>query len=88
MLLSWIVVGAFAGWLAGIITGSEQGCLTNLVVGMIGSILGGTLEYWLQTGVFTINTEYTEFSLKSVFMSFLGALVLLGVLTGIRKLFK
>jgi len=41
-LLGWIVIGLLAGWLAGKVSrGSGFGCLGNLVLGLIGSILGG-----------------------------------------------
>jgi len=41
-LIGWIVIGLLAGWIAGQISrGSGFGCLGNVVVGLIGSILGG-----------------------------------------------
>jgi uncharacterized membrane protein YeaQ/YmgE (transglycosylase-associated protein family) len=42
-LLSWIIVGLIAGWLAERITGSNHGLLTNIGVGIVGAILGGFL---------------------------------------------
>jgi uncharacterized membrane protein YeaQ/YmgE (transglycosylase-associated protein family) len=42
--LGWIVVGLLAGWLAGkIIRGRGFGCLTNLLLGLIGAVIGGWL---------------------------------------------
>ncbi|MHB8858603.1 MAG: GlsB/YeaQ/YmgE family stress response membrane protein [Thermoleophilia bacterium] len=42
--LTFIVVGLIAGWLAGIITRAHGlGCLTDIIVGMIGAIIGGYL---------------------------------------------
>ena len=41
-LLSWIVVGAIAGWLAGqVVRGGGFGLLGNIVVGIIGGLVGG-----------------------------------------------
>ncbi len=41
-LLGWIVIGLLAGWLAGVLSrGSGFGCLANIFVGLIGSVLGG-----------------------------------------------
>lgn len=41
-VLGWIVVGLLAGWLAGLISrGSGFGCIANLLIGLVGSILGG-----------------------------------------------
>ena len=40
-IISWIVVGILAGWIAERITGRNHGLLTNLVVGIIGAFVGG-----------------------------------------------
>lgn len=43
-IIAWIIIGGLAGWLAGIITrGTGYGCLGNIVVGIIGSMVGGWL---------------------------------------------
>jgi len=40
--LGWIVIGLLAGWLAGLLSrGAGFGCLGNVFVGLIGSVLGG-----------------------------------------------
>ena len=41
-LFSWIVVGLIAGWLAGqIMRGRGFGCIGNIVIGLIGGVIGG-----------------------------------------------
>ena len=41
-ILLWIVLGALAGWLAGLIMGGEKrGILGNVVLGVLGSMVGG-----------------------------------------------
>src|SRR5450432_3830727 len=41
-LLGWIIMGLIAGWLAGKISrGEGYGCLTDIVLGLVGSLLGG-----------------------------------------------
>lgn len=41
-LLAWIAIGLLAGWIAGMLSrGSGFGCLGNIVLGLIGSVLGG-----------------------------------------------
>ena len=42
-ILSWIVIGLIAGWLASQILGGRGGLLHNLAVGLIGAIVGGIL---------------------------------------------
>jgi uncharacterized membrane protein YeaQ/YmgE (transglycosylase-associated protein family) len=41
-LLGWIIIGLLAGWIAGLLSrGSGFGCLGNIFVGLVGSVLGG-----------------------------------------------
>jgi uncharacterized membrane protein YeaQ/YmgE (transglycosylase-associated protein family) len=50
-LISWIIIGLIAGWLAGTIArGRGYGCLVNILLGMVGAVLGG----WIFTklGIF------------------------------------
>ena len=73
--VSWIVVGFVAGVLAKAVTGQRRrlGCLATIVVGILGGILGGAL--FTAAGDEGIN----DFSLRSVFVAFVGATVLLAV---------
>ena len=41
-IISWILFGALAGWAASVLTGAkQQGCLTNVVIGIVGAFIGG-----------------------------------------------
>lgn len=41
-LLAWIIIGLIAGWIAGVITrGHGFGCLVNVILGLIGAVIGG-----------------------------------------------
>jgi uncharacterized membrane protein YeaQ/YmgE (transglycosylase-associated protein family) len=74
--LAWLIVGAVSGWLASIVmrTNAEQGLLLDIVVGIIGAFIGGFLFNLLGArGV-------TGFNVWSVFVSFVGAVVLLALL--------
>jgi uncharacterized membrane protein YeaQ/YmgE (transglycosylase-associated protein family) len=74
--LSLLIVGAVSGWLASIVmrTNASQGLLLDIVVGIIGAFLGGWLFSVLGApGV-------TGFNVWSVFVAFIGAVVLLGLL--------
>ncbi len=72
--ISWIVFGALAGWIASMITGrnQRQGCIMNIIVGVIGAFIGG-LFYGLLTG----NTLNVGWNLTALIVSILGAVVLL-----------
>ncbi|HKZ96501.1 MAG TPA: GlsB/YeaQ/YmgE family stress response membrane protein [Hyphomicrobiaceae bacterium] len=51
-LIIWLVIGAVAGWLAGlIVTGYGFGLVGNIVVGIVGAVIGGWLLPYL--GIFT-----------------------------------
>jgi len=50
-LVSWILLGLIAGWLAGkIARGRGYGCLTDILLGLIGSVLGGWIFRKLEIG--------------------------------------
>jgi uncharacterized membrane protein YeaQ/YmgE (transglycosylase-associated protein family) len=74
--LSWIIFGALAGWVASLITGnrSRTGCLTNIIVGIVGAFLGGWI-YSLITG----HRLFVSWNLTAFIVAVLGAVVLLAV---------
>ena len=79
-ILSWIVVGFVAGALARAVTGGARdfGCLGTIVIGVVGGLLGGAL--FNAAG----DEGISGFGLRSMFVAFVGACVLLliaGVLT-------
>jgi len=87
-LLIWIIVGGISGWVASLITGTDKqmGWFSNVVVGMIGSLIGGAIVIFLNTGNFDLtNTAYNNFNLVSIVVSVLGAIVLLGILKLLRR---
>ena len=78
-LLSWIVVGLLAAWIAGMITGQPaRGCLPKIVVGVGGALVGGALAR--AAGYPGI----TRFDLRSVLLAALGASLLLLALRAIE----
>ena len=83
-LILWIVIGGILGWLASLVmkTDAQQGLVLNVVVGIVGALLAGWfLAPMLGTG--TINME--DFSMESLGVSFVGALVLLAVVNLVRR---
>ena len=74
-ILSWIVVGLIAGWLAGMVMrGGGYGLIGDIVVGVIGGLLGG----WIATTFLHIG-GMTGINLESVLVAFGGAVILLFV---------
>lgn len=81
-LLSWIVFGALAGWVASIIVGrnNRQGCLTNIIVGVAGAFVGG----FLSDALFD-QAVWFDWSWRSFGVAVLGAVILLVIFTRRRR---
>jgi uncharacterized membrane protein YeaQ/YmgE (transglycosylase-associated protein family) len=80
-ILLWIVFGGIVGWLASIIMkqDSEMGVGSNIIVGILGGLLGG----WVVT-LFG-GPAVTGFNLPSFLVAILGAVILLAIVRGFRS---
>jgi len=78
-LIAWLIIGALAGWLAGVfVKGGGFGLLGDIVVGIIGAFIGG----WL-AGVLHIHVGAGWIS--SIITAAIGAVVLLIILRAVRR---
>jgi uncharacterized membrane protein YeaQ/YmgE (transglycosylase-associated protein family) len=79
-ILIWIIVGLVAGVLASMVVGGGYGLLGDIIVGIVGSFVGG----W----IFTKMGWGTPFGglAGTIFIAFIGAIVLLLLLRLIRRL--
>jgi uncharacterized membrane protein YeaQ/YmgE (transglycosylase-associated protein family) len=80
----WIIVGGILGWLASMVmnTNAQQGMFLNIVVGIVGALLSG----WLIAPLFGVGTiNQNDFSLASLLVSFLGAVILLAIVNLVRR---
>lgn len=75
-LISWIVFGALAGWVASIVMGTNgrQGCLSNIVIGVLGAFLGGLLVELLTNRAIAFGWNW-----RSFIVAVIGAVILLGI---------
>lgn len=83
-IIIWLVVGGVIGWLASIVmrTDGQQGIILNIVVGVVGALLGG----WLLSPLFGVSTiNQSNFSLPSLLVSLGGAVILLAIVNLIRR---
>jgi uncharacterized membrane protein YeaQ/YmgE (transglycosylase-associated protein family) len=73
-LLSWLIAGLIAGFLASLLVrGRSYGCLLNIVVGLLGAVIGGIVANLLGiAGVFHF--------WGSVLIAFVGAVILVAIL--------
>ena len=76
-IIIWLVVGGLIGWLASVFMGTNgrQGVVLNVVVGIVGAVVGG----WLLSGSFGATINQGDFSLSGLVVSFVGAVILLAV---------
>ena len=76
-ILSWIVVGLIAGWLAGLVVkGGGYGCVGDIVVGIVGGLLGG----WLASYFLHMGDPVTGINVQSIIVAFIGAVIFVVVL--------
>ncbi len=77
-IIMWLVVGALAGWVASKImkTDEQMGAVANIIVGIIGALLGG----WLAGALFGIKVDPNGFNVPSLLVAIGGAVLLLAIL--------
>lgn len=76
---TWIIVGLIAGFFASLfVRGRGYGCLGNLVVGLLGGVIGGYLASLL-------NIQGNFHFWGSVFLSFIGAVILVAILQAFSR---
>jgi uncharacterized membrane protein YeaQ/YmgE (transglycosylase-associated protein family) len=73
-IIGWVIIGFFAGWLAGVVTGTGKkfGCCMDVVVGIVGAFVGGFIFSYIEKNHVTF-----QFNWWSFFVAFVGATVLL-----------
>lgn len=70
-IITWIVLGLIAGWLASLIMGSREGILTDIVLGVVGAVIGGFIMSLFG------NDNVNGFNIYSIAVATLGAVVLI-----------
>lgn len=78
-ILLWIVFGAIAGWIASMIVKSNQGLLLDIIVGIVGALIGGWIMSLLGYG------GVSGFNIYSLLVAILGSIVLLVIVKAIRR---
>ena len=79
LILIWIIVGAVAGWLAGLVVrGFGFGLLGNIVVCILGAVLGG----WLFGA---IGFSFFPGILNTILTAFIGAVILLLIIRVVKR---
>ena len=81
-ILSWILLGALAGWVASIIMKKNRsmGAMANIVVGIIGAFIGGFVM-----NLIGAKADVTGFNLESFIVALIGSIILLAIINLIKK---
>ena len=80
-LVVWLIVGAIAGWLAGmVVKGGGYGLIGDIVVGIIGAVIAGYLLPAIGVHISVGNAFITQ-----IIDAFIGAVILLIILRLIRR---
>ncbi len=80
--ISWIIVGAIAGWLAGkVMKGKGFGLVGDIVVGVIGALVGG----WVAGSIFHVPDPVNGINLSTLLVAFLGSIIVLYIGKMIKK---
>src|SRR5438093_1993659 len=80
-ILSWIVLGAIAGWLAGLLVRGDEGLgiIGHIVLGIVGALLGG----FLASVIFGTNPVQGALDIGSIVTATIGAVILVVVVNAV-----
>ena len=73
-IISWIVLGAIAGFLANLLIGGGEGVIGTIILGVVGAVVGG----YIAAAVFH-KGDVTGVNIESIVISVLGAILVLVV---------
>lgn len=78
-----IIVGGVAGWLASMVMNRDasMGILWNIVVGIVGAIIGN----WIAGALLGVQGSIQEFSLTGFIIAIVGAIVLLAIVNLVQR---
>jgi len=79
VILTWIIFGALVGWIASILMGTKRGGLIrNIIVGLVGSFLGGWIASLLNIG------SLTTFTLEGFIIAIAGAVIFIWIIRRLK----
>ena len=77
-LISWIVVGLIAGWLASMIAGGGFGLLETIILGIVGAVVGGFLANQL------FGRDISGLNVETIVIAVIGAVIVIAVVRMLR----
>jgi uncharacterized membrane protein YeaQ/YmgE (transglycosylase-associated protein family) len=79
-ILSWIVLGAIAGFLANMIVGGSEGLIGTIILGIVGAVVGG----YIASAVFH-KGDVSGINIESIVIAVLGAILVLFVWRAVTR---
>jgi uncharacterized membrane protein YeaQ/YmgE (transglycosylase-associated protein family) len=73
-IISWIVLGAIAGWITNLIMGGKEGVIGTILLGIVGAIVGG----WLAGTVLKV-ADVTGLNIESIVVAVIGAVIVVAI---------
>jgi uncharacterized membrane protein YeaQ/YmgE (transglycosylase-associated protein family) len=81
-VVAWLIAGGVVGWVAGLIMRRHDGMLLDVVIGIVGALLGG---WFLAPLVGASTIDQGTFTLTSLLVSLAGAVILLAIVNFGRR---
>jgi len=76
-ILSWIIVGLIAGWLAGLVVkGGGFGILGDIILGIVGALIGG----FIASAIFHVADPVSGINVTTIVIAFIGAVIVIWLL--------
>jgi uncharacterized membrane protein YeaQ/YmgE (transglycosylase-associated protein family) len=75
-VIVWLVVGGVVGWVAGLIMGRHDGVIADVIIGIVGALLGG---WFIAPLVGATTIDQGSFTPAALLVSLAGAIVLLAI---------
>lgn len=73
-ILSWIIVGLIAGWLASLVVrGGGYGILGDIILGIVGALVGG----FIASALFNVGNPISGINVTTIIVAFLGAVIVI-----------
>ena len=81
-IIAWLIIGAAAGWIAGKImkTDKQMNWIENIVVGIVGALLGGFLY-----GLLADRPWDNELDIGTLLVAIVGAVIILAIWNAVKK---
>jgi uncharacterized membrane protein YeaQ/YmgE (transglycosylase-associated protein family) len=78
----WLIAGGVVGWVAGLLMKRRDGLVLNIIIGIVGSILGG---WFIAPFVGVTTIDQGTFTLASLLVSLAGAIILIAIVNFGRR---